>query len=92
MEFSKKILVANWVATLILTGLVAALSIAQIDVSELGTIAALSWAELAAANTFYFWKAKNENRIKLTKSMVKEWADAYGIESVTALAEIVLKE
>lgn len=92
MEFSKKILLTNWVATLVLTGLVAALSIAQIDCTELGAIAALSWAELAAATAFYYWKAKNENRIKLTKSMVKEWADEYGIESVTALAEIVLKE
>lgn len=92
MEFSKRILVANWVATLALTGLVAAFSIAQVDCTELGAIAALAWAELASSNIFYYWKAKNENRIKLTKTMVKEWADEYGIESVTALAEIVLRE
>lgn len=92
MEFSKKLLRTNWVATLTLTGLVAAFSVIGIDCTELSAIAALSWAELAAATAFYYWKAKNENRIKLIKSMVKEWADEYGIESVAALAEIVLKE
>ena len=55
-------------------------------------MAALSWAALGVDQAFYCWKAKNENRIKLIKTMVKTWADDYGIETVTALAEIVLKE
>lgn len=92
MEFSKKILIANWVATLALTGLVAALSIMQIECSEVSVMAGLSWGALGVDQAFYCWKAKNENRIKLIKTMVKSWADEYGIESVTALAEIVLKE
>jgi hypothetical protein len=92
MEFSKKILLTNWVVTLVLTALVAALSVAQIDCTEVSAMAALSWAALGVDQALYCWKAKNENRIKLTKSMVKSWADEYGIEAVTALAEIVLKE
>lgn len=92
MEFSKKILITNWVVTLILTGVVATLSVIQIDCSEVSAMAALSWGALGIDQAFYCWKAKNENRIKLIKTMVKTWADEYGIESVTALAEIVLKE
>lgn len=92
MEFSKKVLIANWATTLILTGLVVVLSIMQIDCSEVSAMATLSWAALAVDQGFYSWKSKNENRIKLIKSMVKSWADEYGIEAVTALAEIVLKE
>lgn len=91
MEFSKRILVINWVVTLALTGLVTALSVAQIDASEVSAMAALSWGALAVDQCFYYWKAKNENRIKLTRSMVKSWADEYGIDAVTSLAEIVLK-
>ena len=92
MEFSKNMLITNWVVTLVLTGIVTALSVMQIDCAEVSAMAALSWTALAVDQGFYSWKAKNENRIKLTKTMVKSWADEYGIESVTALAEIVLKE
>lgn len=92
MEFSKKILVASWCATIILTLIVAIGSFLSLSMDAVVTIAALAWAELTAAHAFYFWKAKNENRIKLTKQMMKDWAAEYGVESVTALAEIILKE
>lgn len=92
MEFSKRILITNWIATLVLTGLVVVFSFFEIDCTEVSAMAALSWAALGVDQAFYCWKAKNENRIKLIKTMVKTWADDYGIESVAVLAEIVLKE
>ena len=92
MEFSKKILLTNWVATLALTGLVAALSIAQIDCAEVSAMAALSWAALGVDQAFYSWKAKSENKIKLTKSMMMEWADKYGAETVVELTSTLLSD
>ena len=92
MEFSKKILVASWCATIVLTLIVAIGSFLSLSMDTVSTIAALSWGELTAVHAFYFWKAKNENRIKLTKQMMKDWAAEYGVESVATLAEIILKE
>lgn len=92
MEFSKKILLTNWVVTLVLTALVAALSVAQIDCSEVSAMAALSWAALGVDQGFYSWKAKSENKIKLTKTMMKEWADAYGAETVVGLVSALLSD
>lgn len=92
MEFSKKILITNWVVTLVLTGLVAALSIAQIDCTEVSAMAALSWTALGVDQAFYSWKAKSENKIKLTKTMMMEWADAYGAETVVELVGTLLSD
>ena len=92
MEFSKKILLASWCATIVLTAIVVIGSFLDYSMDAVATLTALAWAELTAAHAFYFWKAKNENRIKLTKQMMKDWAAEYGVESVTALAEIILKE
>ena len=92
MEFSKKIVVGAAIATIIMSIVTVEMMILGHDATEAGAITALCFAFLDLSIGFYFWKAKNETRIKLIKNMVKEWADAYGIESVAALAEIVLKE
>lgn len=92
MEFSKKIVVGAAIATLVMIVVTIELLVLGHDATEAGAITALCFALLDLSIGFYFWKSKNENRIKLTKNMVKEWADAYGIESVATLAEIVLKE
>lgn len=92
MEFSKKILIASWCATIVLTIIVAVGSFLSLNMDYVSVIAALSWGELTASHAFYFWKAKNENRIKLAREMMKEWAAEYGMDSVSALAEIILKE
>ena len=62
------------------------------DVTPLLTVAGLSWGETATATGFYYWKARTENRIKLTTAMVDAWADKYGIEAVASLASIILGE
>ena len=92
MEFSKRILIASWIVTLVLTSITVLLSFLQIDATEVGMLAALSWGEVTAVQAGYLWKAKHENKIKLTKSMVKAWADEYGFESVSALAQALITD
>lgn len=90
---SKKILIASYIATLLLTLLtVVGAFFSDRDITPLLTLASLSWGESATATAFYFWKARTENRIKLTKAMVEDWADKYGIDAVATLASIVLSE
>lgn len=90
---SKKLLVASWGSTALLTILtVLGAFFAERDITPLLTVASLSWGETAASTAFYYWKARTENRIKLTKAMVEAWADKYGIEAVEKLAGIILNE
>jgi hypothetical protein len=90
---SKKILALSWGTTALLTILtVAGAFFSERDVTPLLTVASLSWAETATSTAFYYWKARTENRIKLTKAMVEDWADKYGIDAVATLAGIVLNE
>lgn len=87
---SKKIIVASYVITILLTALCVAGIWAGLDTTPLVTLACCAWAETTAANAFYFWKAKCENRIKLTKSMVQSMGEKYGIDAVARIAEITL--
>lgn len=89
MEYSKKILNASWAAAITLTVIVVVFSMLGLDTDAVVTLAALSWGELTAAHGFYFWKAKCENKIKLTKQMVLDWAEKYGSEFVTELARTI---
>jgi hypothetical protein len=90
---SKKILVASWGVTALLTILtVVGAFFSDRDITPLLTVASLSWGETATSTAFYYWKARTENRIKLTKAMVEDWADKYGIDAVATLASIVLNE
>ena len=90
---SKKIVLASYVLTSILTFATLIGSFCtERDMTAVASVTALAWAETAAANSFYFWKAKNENRIKLTKQMVHDLAQEYGIDAVATLAGIVLKD
>jgi hypothetical protein len=90
---SKKIVLASYTTTAVLTLLtVVGAFFSQNDVTPILTVTSLSWGETAACNAFYFWKAKHENRIKLTENMVKELADQYGIEAVANLTNIILRD
>lgn len=64
----------------------------EINLTPLEVVTGLAWAETATSNAFYFWKAKNENRIKLTEKMVADLADKYGIDAVVSLAGLVIKD
>lgn len=91
--YSKKLVLVSWVTTALLTAItvVGALFLER-DITPLLTVAGLSWAETATSTGFYYWKARTENKIKLTKDMVESWADKYGIEAATSLIGIVLSE
>ena len=90
---SKKIVLTSYIFTALLT-LATFLSFffGDRDTSPLVTVTALSWAETAACNAFYFWKAKNENRIKLTEKMVHDLADKYGIDAVVSLVSTIIRD
>ena len=90
---SKKIVLSSYVITILLTLCTLAGSfLTDRDMSSVATITGLAWAETTASNAFYFWKAKNENRIKLTNQMVDALAEKYGIDAVVSFVGIVLKD
>lgn len=92
-ETSKRILHASWTAAIALTLLaVCGFFSTEKDITPLVTLAVAAWTELAAAHGFYYWKAKNENRLKLAFGLIKDLADKYGIDAVTRIAEVVLKD
>ena len=93
--YSKKIVLASYAVTVLLTLAVVLgvfLAPAETNLAPLEVVTGLAWAETTASNAFYFWKAKNENRIKLTEKMVADLADKYGIDAVVSLAGLVLKD
>lgn len=67
MEFSKKILIVVSIATVLIVIASFVLMWRTMDLSPLSYIITGIFAELASATGFYYWKAKNENLIKLTK-------------------------
>lgn len=90
---SKKIVTVSWAATALLTILtVVGAFFSERDITPLLTVTSLSWGETATSTAFYYWKARAENRIKLTQAMVEAWADKYGIDAVANLAGIILNE
>ena len=90
---SKKVLVTSWATTIMLTSTcLLAFFLTEKDTTPLATVAGLSWGVTAAVTAVYSWKAKAENKIKLTNVMVKELADKYGIEAVVSLLGISLSD
>ena len=90
---SKKVLVTSWATTILLTlTCLLAFFLTEKDTTPLATVAGLSWGVTAAVTAVYSWKAKAENKIKLTNIMVKELADKYGIEAVVSLLGISLSD
>ena len=92
MEFSKKLVISAWLAVVISWVAVLVGTLVGLDVEGLTELAVKVLEAATVISGFYAWKAKNENRLKITKSMVNEWAEKYGIDAVVPLAEIVLKE
>lgn len=91
-ETSKQILRWSWAVAIILSALVAYGTFAGRDVTNLTTLACCSWAEVAAAHGFYYWKAKNENRAKGTQQLIKDLAHDHGIEAAARFAELIFKD
>lgn len=93
MCFSKKLLFATLSLSFILALLVAlGVFFTDKDMTPLTVVAGLSWGVTATDVAVYSWKAKAENKIKLTLGMVKDLAADYGIDAVVQLANITLTD
>lgn len=66
-EFSKKLLYVNYILVIIVTVAAFVLMWRTSDLSPLGYIITGLFAEVTAATSFYYWKAKNENVIKIER-------------------------
>lgn len=64
-EFSKKLLYVNYIMVIIVIIESFILMWRSNDLSPLGYIITGLFAEVTAATSFYYWKAKNENMIKI---------------------------
>lgn len=62
MEFSKKLLIADYA---ILIGLILLFLVPSIDKSNLAIVLCAWIAQVGISTATYYWKAKNENLIKL---------------------------
>lgn len=90
---SKRLLWTSYATAGVLTIiLVTATLISDHDLTALATITGLSWGEVTAVTAFYLWKAKAENKIKITKQMVEELADKYGLEAVSGLLSTIFTD
>lgn len=74
-EFSKLILVTVFIAAVIFSIIAAYLALKGADIGSYSPIVLAIWAELGTSSGFYYWKAKNENRIKLLKSVPSDLVD-----------------
>lgn len=93
METSKKLVyISDFVAFCLSAAVICGTFLTEKDISPLAQVTVASLAECGAANGFYYWKAKNENRYKYVIKLIREWAEKYGIDSVIRIADIVLKE
>lgn len=71
-EFSKKLLVASYIIAILVTIATFTLPIITytvsgqlMDYSSLMPVTLACWGEVTVGNSFYYWKAKSENKIKL---------------------------
>lgn len=92
IQTSKLILLVDYIVAILLTVAVVVGAYLEHDMYQVSTVA-VGWdAQLAVATGFYYWKAKNENRSKHAMILVKDLAEAYGIENVVNLAQTILKD
>ena len=72
MECSKKIILASYIITIILTAIVIVGTFMNYEVSNITTLATLSYAELSFSNVWYFKKSAKENVPKILGSLPED--------------------
>lgn len=92
LEFSKKITLLSWAVSLALTLFAVLFPLFGWSIEGVSIALPLSWAEVAAVNSFYFWKSKNENRSKYAMRYISKIADEHGVDTAIRVAEVVLKD
>lgn len=79
---SKKIILASYICAILLTLTVVIGSFMEHDTTNISTIAALAWGEVAVSNAFYFKKAEKENAIKIALNLSKKLGQEFDINNV----------
>lgn len=69
METSKRILLVSYILMIFITSFSLITFYLGYDINGLGILLGLTWGEVTVANSFYYWKAKAENKIKLSKTV-----------------------
>ena len=66
MEFGKKLLIADYILFIVL--IICAIIFSEIDFTTI----IVSWiAQIGISSTAYYWKAKNENRVKVPIKVIE---------------------
>lgn len=82
LETSKVILLISFITTIVLTLIVIIGTFLSFEMSNITTLASLSWAELGTAVGFYSNKAKKENALKIIKDMPDELKEQIDINQL----------
>lgn len=85
---SKIIVLASYVIGIVLTIFTIWGMLKGYDVSALTIITTAAYAEIAASNAFYFWKAKKENTMKIALAAVKE-TPTEQVDDIARLIEVM---
>lgn len=72
IETSKKILYLSYIIAIVLSIIVVIGTFAGYDVSNITTIASLTWGEVATCNIWYLKKSAKENVPKILSSLPEE--------------------
>ena len=89
MEFSKKIFIFVAAVTVIVTAFTMYMVWETKDLTPLVYLIPAIFAETASATSFYFWKSKAENQLKIARSIKEEKLcdEINGIKEITDNAE-----
>lgn len=82
IDCSKKILIVSYTVAISLTLFMLVGIVLKLDVSPIENITLASWAEVTAANSFYYIKSKVENRLKIISSLPKEFKENVDINQI----------
>lgn len=83
MEFSKKVLILVAVVTIIVIAYTLVMVAVSRDLTPLNYLIPALFGEVATGTGFYYWKAKQENMIKLRQSQDKTQCDGVASEDET---------
>lgn len=90
---SKRVVLSAWsIFVLLLIALLYGLFFTERDMTALTVVLGADSAVTGAATGFYFWKAKAEKKLELFERLAAKWEKKYGIEAVTALAQVIFTE
>lgn len=82
IETSKLLLLVSYALGIILTTIVIVGTFLNYEVSNITTLAALAWGEIAVSNAFYFRKSAKENVPKILKNFDKETLDMIDVNQL----------